>query len=347
MTPSTSPTIRSHHVRGARLRVRRLAGRMASMRRAVLGIAPTTMLVPPRSMPSDESLPCAVHGRSQVTRPRARTRLRPTARACSGDDPAGNLRPVAIAGTAGERRVLDDRVPRRRGPNPKSGTVGPKIATVGVPIADARCSGAESLVTSTAARADQLRRCEERERARGARTRVRTPRRRIWSASAASSRPPTTTTHRRVERRARARHSTATASSPTRSRRERDEPPRRRRARASSASAARARRPPVRARRTDRIAAAVGSAHRCGASDSSRSRRDAGRRDRRPAACRVTSRRAVGEADALRHARREHAPARRCAMSPAPGRPRRSAAPGAAAPAARSRASPRSAPRLS
>jgi hypothetical protein len=35
------------------------------------------------------------------------------------------------------------------GPKPKSGTVGPKIATVGVPIADARCIGAESFVTIT------------------------------------------------------------------------------------------------------------------------------------------------------------------------------------------------------
>src|SRR5690349_14280784 len=33
------------------------------------------------------------------------------------------------------------------GPNPNSGTVGPKIATVGVPMADARCSGEESFVT--------------------------------------------------------------------------------------------------------------------------------------------------------------------------------------------------------
>ena len=35
------------------------------------------------------------------------------------------------------------------GPKPKPGTVGPKIATVGVPMADARCCGEESLVTST------------------------------------------------------------------------------------------------------------------------------------------------------------------------------------------------------
>src|SRR5450759_1476381 len=39
-----------------------------------------------------------------------------------------------------------------RGPNPNSGTVGPKIVTVGVPIADARCCGAESFVTIARAR---------------------------------------------------------------------------------------------------------------------------------------------------------------------------------------------------
>src|SRR5258706_476344 len=39
-----------------------------------------------------------------------------------------------------------------RGPNPNSGTVGPKIVSVGVPIADARCCGAESLVTIARAR---------------------------------------------------------------------------------------------------------------------------------------------------------------------------------------------------
>ena len=38
------------------------------------------------------------------------------------------------------------------GPNPNSGTVGPKTATVGVFIADARCSGSESFVTSSAER---------------------------------------------------------------------------------------------------------------------------------------------------------------------------------------------------
>jgi hypothetical protein len=39
------------------------------------------------------------------------------------------------------------------GPNPNSGTVGPKMATVGVPMAEARCNGDESFVTSTVARA--------------------------------------------------------------------------------------------------------------------------------------------------------------------------------------------------
>src|SRR2546430_11532027 len=39
-----------------------------------------------------------------------------------------------------------------RGPKPNSGTVGPKIVSVGVPIADARCCGAESFVTIACAR---------------------------------------------------------------------------------------------------------------------------------------------------------------------------------------------------
>src|SRR2546426_4078211 len=39
-----------------------------------------------------------------------------------------------------------------RGPKPNAGTVDPKIATVAVSAACAKCSGALSLVTSTAAR---------------------------------------------------------------------------------------------------------------------------------------------------------------------------------------------------
>src|SRR5882762_4618192 len=42
--------------------------------------------------------------------------------------------------------------PGRSGPNPNSVTVGPNNATIGVPIAVARCSGALSFVTSTLAR---------------------------------------------------------------------------------------------------------------------------------------------------------------------------------------------------
>ena len=38
------------------------------------------------------------------------------------------------------------------GPNPNSGTVGPKIVTVGVPMAEAMCVGDESLLTSARAR---------------------------------------------------------------------------------------------------------------------------------------------------------------------------------------------------
>src|SRR5512138_1502870 len=37
--------------------------------------------------------------------------------------------------------------PAASGPNPNSGTVGPNNVTVGVPIADARCCGAESFDT--------------------------------------------------------------------------------------------------------------------------------------------------------------------------------------------------------
>ena len=64
--------------------------------------------------------------------------------------PAG---PCGEQGRQAESGVL--RSPHRRGPSgpkPNAGTVGPKIATTGVPDAAARCSGAESLVTSTAAR---------------------------------------------------------------------------------------------------------------------------------------------------------------------------------------------------
>jgi hypothetical protein len=38
------------------------------------------------------------------------------------------------------------------GPKPNDGTVGPKIVTVGTPMAEARCCGAESFVTSAAHR---------------------------------------------------------------------------------------------------------------------------------------------------------------------------------------------------
>ena len=63
------------------------------------------------------------------------------------------LRSVAIARPAGQRLVSQHATARgASGPKPNSGTVGPKIATVGVPIADARCSGAESFVTITAHR---------------------------------------------------------------------------------------------------------------------------------------------------------------------------------------------------
>ncbi len=58
--------------------------------------------------------------------------------------------------------------PARRGPNPKSGTVGPKRATMGVPTAVARCSGAESFVTSTAARWMSAAEARRRELARRA-----------------------------------------------------------------------------------------------------------------------------------------------------------------------------------
>ena len=79
-------------------------------------------------------------------------RRRPPVTACRNDDPAGTP-PVHAANMAGRRGrphpVSRSRGPR--GPNPKAGTVGPKIATVGVPTACAKCSGAESFVTNTAA----------------------------------------------------------------------------------------------------------------------------------------------------------------------------------------------------
>ena len=59
-------------------------------------------------------------------------------------------RPVAVArptGQAGQCAAITWR--GDSGPKPNSGTVGPKIVTVGVPMADARCCGAESLAMST------------------------------------------------------------------------------------------------------------------------------------------------------------------------------------------------------
>ena len=44
-------------------------------------------------------------------------------------------------------------LPCPSGPNPCAGVVGPNTATTGVPTPVAKCSGAESLVTSSAARA--------------------------------------------------------------------------------------------------------------------------------------------------------------------------------------------------
>ena len=63
------------------------------------------------------------------------------------------LRPVRVAGPARKARSWPTATePGASGPKPKPGTVGPKTVTVRVPIADARCWGRESFVTSSAAR---------------------------------------------------------------------------------------------------------------------------------------------------------------------------------------------------
>src|ERR1019366_6824195 len=79
------------------------------------------------------------------------------------------------------------------GPNPNSGAVGPKIESVGVPAADARCCGAESLVTRAAHR-ESSSVDASRESSRVALTPRSGPdARAIWAAGALSSPPPTTT----------------------------------------------------------------------------------------------------------------------------------------------------------
>ena len=128
-----------------------------------------------------------------------------------------HLRPVRGAGAAGEAGVLRRQAPRPRGPKPNAGTVGPKIATTGVPTAVARCSGAESLVTSTARPLDQRRRGPEAERARRAQRAARRrgdDRRRPARASSGPA------DHHDRARRARppARRSTASAWCPRSSR---------------------------------------------------------------------------------------------------------------------------------
>ena len=78
------------------------------------------------------------------------------------------------------------------GPKPCSGTVGPKIATTGVPTAVARCNGAESLVTSVRAR--PITAAEARRPSAPAALHARPgAAATISSASGASSRPPITT----------------------------------------------------------------------------------------------------------------------------------------------------------
>ena len=84
---------------------------------------------------------------------------RPTTPSCSDGGPAG--RPAARGPSRDDSRAPDARPPGRARPRARSrmpGPSGPNMATTGVPTAVARCSGAESLVTSTAAPADQRRR---------------------------------------------------------------------------------------------------------------------------------------------------------------------------------------------
>src|SRR5438477_10902849 len=84
-----------------------------------------------------------------------------------------------------------------RGPNPKDGTVDPKIATVGVPTAWAKCNGALSFVTSTDARRIASADCRSVSLPQPFTARHRPPppstARTTSSASPASSGPPTST----------------------------------------------------------------------------------------------------------------------------------------------------------
>ena len=106
-------------------------------------------------------------------------------------------------GRQAQRLDLDHACPARpRGPKPNAGTVGPKIATIGVPDAAARCSGAESLVTRT--RAPRISAADwRRSRAAGG---VARPGRARRSRSAARQRgrpgPPTRTSRRQRQPRA-------------------------------------------------------------------------------------------------------------------------------------------------
>ena len=60
--------------------------------------------------------------------------------------------PCAEHGRHGSPSSSTTRSRGPRGPNPNDGAVDPKIATVGVPTACAKCNGALSFVTRTAAR---------------------------------------------------------------------------------------------------------------------------------------------------------------------------------------------------
>src|SRR2546422_3071714 len=67
--------------------------------------------------------------------------------------PSGQLGgPCAEHGRHGRPSSSTTRSRGPRGPNPNDGAVDPKIATVGVPTACAKCNGALSFVTRTTAR---------------------------------------------------------------------------------------------------------------------------------------------------------------------------------------------------
>ena len=143
-------------------------------------------------------------------------RSRPAARACSDDGPAG--RPAGPCAEQGRQASPACPSARLRGAaGAEAHARAPwarRSRPCGVPTAVARCSGAESLVTSSRARSISAADARRLKRARGARRPGPAPRRSIAAASAASSLPPTYDHDRPVERGRELRGSRATAWCP-------------------------------------------------------------------------------------------------------------------------------------